>query len=198
MGKRPLGPIEGRGIRLRLLGPGDLDRTLEWRNRDENRRWFVHSDPINMETHLRWFEAYQTRDDDFVFVVETSTDRPVPIGQVSLYRIDWELRAGEFGRLLIGDPHARGRGLGLEATRTLVDFGFGTMGLSRIHLEVFVDNVAAIKIYRKCGFQEAGPYSPTKLLNMELRRRDWTALRTASESGEGTDSCGSPEAESAT
>jgi diamine N-acetyltransferase len=171
--KRLLGPILGRGIELRLLQPEDLERTLGWRNRDENRRWFVHSDPISLESHLAWFRKYQERDDDFVFVVESLEPRRTPIGQASLYDVDWAAGTAEFGRLLIGDPAARGRGFGLEATRALLGFGFDALELKQIRLEVFAHNASAIKIYQRCGFRATPRQSDKTLLNMELSSHHW-------------------------
>lgn len=171
MPKRQVAPIVGRGIRLRLLTAADLERTLAWRNRDENRRWFLHSEPIAPEQHARWYGSYSGRDDDFVFVIEDREEAGAPVGQVALYRIDWDGRVAEFGRLLVGEPSARGKGLGLEATRTALELGFGTWGLDRIHLEVIAHNGRAISIYQRCGFLPAD--SRGDLLLMELPRSRW-------------------------
>jgi RimJ/RimL family protein N-acetyltransferase len=43
----------------------------------------------------------------------------------------------------------RGRGLGTEATRWLVDYAFEQLGMHRISLEVMGDNPAAFAVYRK-------------------------------------------------
>lgn len=172
MPKREVAPIVGRGIRLRLLTAADLERTLAWRNRDENRRWFLHSGTIAREQHLRWYQGYSRRDDDFVFVIEDLEDAGVPVGQVALYRIDWDRRAAEFGRLLIGELSARGKGFGLEATLTVLDFGFGAWGLDRVRLEVFAHNDRAIRIYQDCGFRPVDARGD--VLVMELSRAHWT------------------------
>jgi len=44
--------------------------TRAWRNQDHIRKWFFHSDPITTEQHLAWWQRYQDRDDDFVFIIE--------------------------------------------------------------------------------------------------------------------------------
>src|SRR5207244_9201490 len=69
---------------------------------------FVDSSVISDQTHRAWFDAYAERDDDYVFVIE---ERALgrPVGQVSLYAIDWKARTATFGRLLIGDDDALGR-----------------------------------------------------------------------------------------
>ncbi len=173
MPKREIAPFEGRAVRLRLLEPTDLPRTLTWRNQDENRRWFVHSEPIQWEDHVRWYRNYQERDDDFVFIAEDLEQTPSAFGQAALYKIDWDSGSAEFGRLLIGEPAARGRGLGGEITKALLGFGFGTWTLRRIVLEVFAHNTRAIDIYRSCGFESTSRRG--ELLSMELMRKRWTA-----------------------
>jgi RimJ/RimL family protein N-acetyltransferase len=171
--KRGVSPIVGHGVRLRLLEADDLERTRTWRNIDDNRCWFIQSDPVGRETHQSWFESYQVRDDDFVFIVEDLEGSCEAIGQASLYHIDWERGSAEFGRLLIGELAARGRGLGFEATRTLLHFGFEVWRLRRIHLEVFAHNSKAIAIYTRCGFRTMTPVAREGLITMELSRAAW-------------------------
>ena len=137
---------------LRLLEEADLPRALAWRNQDHIRRWFLHSDVITPEQHRQWFEAHRDRDDDFVFVIEETQDLHKPVGQVSLYRIDWAGHRAEYGRLLIGEPDAVGRGLAHEATDLLIQYATTTLAIREIELEVFADNAAAIAIYSACGF----------------------------------------------
>ncbi len=151
--KRFIPPIAGKRIRLRLLEEADLMMTLAWRNQDHIRSWFIHSDIITPEQHTHWFQQYIGRDDDFVFVIEETQTLKKPIGQISLYRIDWNTSEAEFGRLMIGDEQATGRGLAYEATTLLVEFGFRELGLHHIYLEVFQHNTSAIAVYEKCGFQ---------------------------------------------
>lgn len=52
-------------------------------------------------------------------------------------------------------PEVRGRGIGELLLRTVIEAG-RKHGLSRIGLSVFADNERAIKLYKKCGFEEEG------------------------------------------
>ncbi|ASL42812.1 Spermine/spermidine acetyltransferase [Burkholderia sp. AD24] len=49
-----------------------------------------------------------------------------------------------------------GRGVGTALVQALVDSADGALGLRRIELTVFADNVPAIALYRKFGFVEEG------------------------------------------
>ena len=46
------------------------------------------------------------------------------------------------------------KGYGKESLLRSVEYGFKELGLTRIYLEVFVDNPRAIHIYEQCGFKE--------------------------------------------
>ncbi len=161
----------GYRVRLRPLDRADLERTLAWRNREDSRKWFVHAETITWGSHLAWYDTYAERDDDFVFVVEDLDQEGRSVGQVALYRVDWERGEAEFGRLLIGEPAARGKGLGRDVTSLLVGFGFERWGLNRIHLEVFRTNARAIQIYEALGFEIVT--MTDSLIEMELAKTKW-------------------------
>ena len=55
----------------------------------------------------------------------------------------------------IEDPARLNRGLGTEALRLALGFGFAT-GLHRVSVRVLASNARAIGCYRKCGFVEEG------------------------------------------
>ena len=46
------------------------------------------------------------------------------------------------------------RGYGTEALKRSVEYGFTELGLRRIYLAVYTDNLRAIHVYEKCGFTE--------------------------------------------
>jgi RimJ/RimL family protein N-acetyltransferase len=151
MAKRRISPLSFVRVRLRLLCRDDLRTTLAWRNKERIRREFFTSRELTAEEHAAWFDQYESRDDDFVFVVEAA-DGSRPIGQVSLYRLDEAAGEAEFGRLLIGDDAALGQGFGKEATAAMLSFGLASLGLRRIYLEVRPGNTRAIRLYERLGF----------------------------------------------
>jgi RimJ/RimL family protein N-acetyltransferase len=50
----------------------------------------------------------------------------------------------------------RGRGLGREITRLVLDWAFGPLGAHRVQLEVLAGNDRAIRCYAACGFRHEG------------------------------------------
>ncbi|MCU0587249.1 MAG: GNAT family N-acetyltransferase [Syntrophobacteraceae bacterium] len=168
MPKLSIPPIEGERIVLRLLEEADLDMTLRWRNQDHIRKWFKSSAVISPSRHRAWFESYRERDDDYVFIIEERRDLFKPVGQVSLYRIDWVKRCAEFGRLMIGEPEALMKGIAKEATRLLMSYGLAQLELIKLELQVYDNNKPAIMIYRSCGFKETS--SDNDMILMEAFR----------------------------
>ena len=152
MAKRPVPPLEGAGVRLRLLREEDLPLTLAWRNADCNRRWFLHSEPIAWEDHVAWFEKYRSLDDDFVWVIE-QPGVPSPVGQVSIYNVDPVRRRAECGRVLIGDLALRGRGLAREAIRTCVAWATGVLALTEVYCVILSDNLPSRGAFASAGFR---------------------------------------------
>jgi RimJ/RimL family protein N-acetyltransferase len=76
-----------------------------------------------------------------------------PVGTTLLVRIDHRQGTAEFG-ILIGER--RNQGLGTEATRLTLDWGFTVLGLHNILLVTFSWNRGAIRADEKAGFREIG------------------------------------------
>jgi RimJ/RimL family protein N-acetyltransferase len=155
----PLTPpamIEGRAIRLRALAAGDLEHSLAWRNdraiRDSQ---LGYPFPVTVEMEERWYgEMLSGERRDWVsFAVETKDGTLA--GFVHLTNINWISRVAGFG-ITIGTRQLQGRGIGTEATACLVGYGFETLNLERIWLEVPAFNERAIRLYERVGFRREG------------------------------------------
>lgn len=77
------------------------------------------------------------------------------IGTCGLYSHRDIYRLWEF-RILIFNPDYIGKGIGEEATRLTVNYGFQRLNAHRIWLGVNEANVGAVKCYEKVGFKEEG------------------------------------------
>jgi len=76
------------------------------------------------------------------------------VGEVVLN--EWDAAAGSCNfRILIGAA-GRGRGLGTEASRLILGYGFEQLGLHRISLDVFAFNPRGKRVYQKVGFLVEG------------------------------------------
>ncbi|WP_404384699.1 GNAT family N-acetyltransferase [Knoellia locipacati] len=128
------------------------------------------------EIYVGWAEA----DDRLVLGVVDKTSGDL-VGEVVLAGWDEANRSCWF-RTLIGSA-GRGRGLGTEATRLVVDHGFRALGLHRITLEVYDFNPRARHVYEKVGFVHEGTGREALLFDgewvdvhfMAVLESDWAA-----------------------
>jgi RimJ/RimL family protein N-acetyltransferase len=101
----------------------------------------------------RWYETRADQADRLDLAV-ADAETGTCVGEVVLNELDGADASCNF-RILIG-PGGRGRGIGTEATRMILDHAFGTTGLNRIALEVYAFNPRARHVYERCGFVVEG------------------------------------------
>jgi len=101
-------------------------------------------------------EWYATRNDtdDRLDLAVVDRASGACVGEAVLNQWDPGSQSCNF-RILIG-PAGQNRGLGTEATRLIVGYGFEALGLHRISLEVYAFNPRARRAYEKAGFRVEG------------------------------------------
>lgn len=110
--------------------------------------------PVHEPTHAEWLRDLPHRADAVAFAVRLRRSRRL-IGVCQLTGINRVHRSAEL-QIRIGDARWRGRGLGTEAVRLLVDFAFNDLNLHRVGLQVFRTNARAIRSYERAGFRREG------------------------------------------
>lgn len=95
------------------------------------------------------------------------------VGEVVMNELN-EARATMNLRIALAGPKVYGKGFGSEAIALAVDYGLETLGLSKITLEVLVDNPRAIGAYEKVGFIAGREFSEGKhrYLRMSINKFD--------------------------
>jgi aminoglycoside 6'-N-acetyltransferase len=130
-------------LELRPLAEADVAELARIRATPEVRRW--------------WGEI----EDDFPFGDEPESVRFTIVadgdvaGLIQYYEED-EPRYRHAAIDIFLDPARRGRGLGTEALRRLVDLLVRERGHHRITIDPAVANLAAVRSYEKAGFQRVG------------------------------------------
>lgn len=147
--KRPIHPVNHKFIQLRLLKEEDLRTTLDWRNNEEIRKWFKTVKIITSEEHRNWFHSYQSKDNDFVFIMEIDDK---PIGQASIYNIDYKEKSAEIGRFII-KPEEQGKGYFKECIKAIFIICTEQLNLINLRLEVLKNNTRALSTYVNFGFE---------------------------------------------
>lgn len=139
-------------------GPPDIElipyskehdvQTVQWLNDAELQRDFGLSRPVTGESHRAWVEANpETR-------IWAITESGVHLGNV-LLQVNAGRRAG-YLQIYLGEPCARGRGVGWAALAASLNQAFGQLGVHRVWLHTLPHNQAAEALYAKAGFVREG------------------------------------------
>jgi RimJ/RimL family protein N-acetyltransferase len=146
---------DGELVTLRPMEAADAAAQHRWFQDPEVTRYTGFRYPLSLtaiESRLAGAETVTFANPRFA--VERR-DTGAAIGYVALRDVTPESRAGELD-LVIGDRSAWGQGFATDATRTVCRYGFGVLGLHRVHLWVMTENVAAIRAYENAGFVREG------------------------------------------
>lgn len=141
-------------ISYRPLTAEDSSLRMKWLNDPEVNRYLGHQvrKGTDESFHRKWMEEYLAEKTREILIILADGK---PIGQVGLIDINL-LDKNAALYIVIGEAEYRGKGIGKEAIRYILDYAFNKMKLHRIWLEVHEDNIAGIKCYTDCGFIEEG------------------------------------------
>ncbi|MBN2508977.1 MAG: GNAT family N-acetyltransferase [Spirochaetales bacterium] len=155
--------IVGEKIYLSPVNPDDYEIYTKWLNDISlTKNLGAHRLLISeISEKEKLVEMSKSNTNDYAIVTKEN-DRL--IGNCSLMNIDYINRTAEFG-IFIGDEENRNRGLGTEAAKLLLEFGFRVLNLHNIMLRVFSFNEAAVKSYTKAGLKEFGRRTGSQILN---------------------------------
>lgn len=113
-----------------------------------------HVFPYSHEQALAYIRESRERRDRLVLAV-VMRDGNRHVGNVSLQDIHPVYHSAEFA-VVIGDPAARGKGVGFEAAWLLCAHGFRALNLHRIACGTFGNNEAMMALARRLGMKEEG------------------------------------------
>ncbi|MGH3983532.1 MAG: GNAT family N-acetyltransferase [Pseudonocardiaceae bacterium] len=145
----------GTKVRLREFRPDDLDnsdavlgdervtRWLSFDSRTREQQAEVITGAIERAKHIPRTEYY-------LAVTTHTDDRLIGFVRLGLSGV----QAAKLG-FAIAAPHW-GHGYALDAARTLIGYGFTTLGLHRISAAIGPDNAASIAIVIRLGFTQEG------------------------------------------
>lgn len=149
--------LESNRIILSVITESDLEGDyLFWINNQESDIYTQHAlFPINQFNLKEYFLSKIKNKNNTIWLGIFIKDSKKHIGNIEIYNINWVNKCAEFS-ILIGDNSSKGVGYGFEATNLILSHVFKRLNLNRIQLGVEVDNLNAIKLYKKVGFKEEG------------------------------------------
>ncbi len=125
----------------------------------------VNWHPITTQVKGRFLDELLASSNPTFVVYELHTLRP--IGLAGLDNVDTHNDTAEFS-IIIGERSVWGKGLGSEAARLTLAYGFEVLGLYNIWLQVSGNNPAAVRAYEKAGFKPIGVRRRSVRIGREL------------------------------
>jgi len=174
--------LQGDRVVLRPVQAWDRERLYELVETIEIRALSSGRPPLPLSLEeieardKRWID--ERHEDSAWFAIDVDAEL---VGICGLHEIDHYQQHAEVG-IRLGKDHW-GKGLGQDAVRTLVRYGFRQLNLAKISLRVLADDERAVGAYRKVGFVEEGRlrahawYDGARHdeLVMAVLREEWTA-----------------------
>ena len=146
--------LEGKRIYLAPLEMDDLDRFCGWFNNPKLRGFLILPYPTTKMDEKEFIERKTKSKEDIVLSIAVKKGDRV-IGVIGLHQINRVTRCAMLG-IAVGDLKMTSKGLGTEAIRLMLDYGFKSLNLHRIELFVHDFNVRAQNAYQRIGFVEEG------------------------------------------
>jgi len=168
--------VLGSKIYLRPLCRKDVNESyLSWLNDAQVTRYMETGVfPTTMEELEKYYEEVRSSQNQVMFgVIDKKSGQH--IGNVKLGPIRWVHRKATLG-IMIGVKKFWGSGIGTEATRLAVEYGFYRLNLQRIDLGVFAEHESAVRCYQRVGFKVEGRFRHDLFQDGEYKDRLWMGL----------------------
>jgi [ribosomal protein S5]-alanine N-acetyltransferase len=176
-------------MRLRPLQESDVDDLWPYVSDPELPRmmsWTAHTDPGQTREFVRHVSQGLAAGTDMVWAIEHGGRA---VGTVGFDGIKFELRGWRVDRAELGywiAPPLWGQGLMTEAARAVLRFGFESLGLHKVTVSCFVENVASRRVIEKLGFRPLGCCRDDvwrdgrwwSMLRFELIAVEWAGMAT--------------------
>jgi RimJ/RimL family protein N-acetyltransferase len=150
--------LSGTNVRLTAIRDEDLIHIENWFSRVEFLRFYdmMPAIPQTSKEVKEGIEYYMNSKEKYIFAIRP-IDSDKIIGVTGFDDIIWSNGVATIF-IGIGESEYSGKGLGKEAFKLILDFGFNELNFYRIQLNVIEYNKTAIKLYEGTGFIREGAY----------------------------------------
>ena len=168
--------FEDSGVLVPYAATHD-ESTVNWLNSADLKATFGLRQMISLESHRNWVSAAT---DTKIWAI---CDRSGTHVGNALLKINDRHRSGYF-QIYIGEPLARGFGLGEKVLVAIIKAAYEIHGLNRVWLHTFPENIRAEALYKKHGFVLEGIERDALLVDgvyvsqhrWSLLANDWHAM----------------------
>ena len=128
---------------------------ISWLNDNEVCRDNSHATfPNTYSKTLSYLESVEKSRNEIVFAIKWKKN-DVHIGNISIQNINWINRSAEIA-IIIGNKNYWNKGVGSEAYKLIIVYGFQTLNLNRLSSGQTVTNKGMISVCEKNGMKKEG------------------------------------------
>ena len=187
MALHPEYPLTTERLSLRPFMRGDVDAVFSYRGREDVARYLfdppLSRDECALAIQQRTGQSSFVDEGDRIVLAVDLLETGQLIGEVSLIWRSVEARQGELGWIFHPDHH--GRGYASEATRALLDLGFGLADLHRIYARCDARNEPSWRLMERLGMRREAHFRQHALFKggwddefyYAMLRAEWLAMR---------------------
>ena len=141
--------IKGKKVSLRAVEKTDLESFRNWRNIEDFRRNFREHRELNLWHQEKWFERVHQSSTDYMFTI-VDTQSGEALGACGLLYVNWIIRSADFS-FYIGknEEYIDKHGLAAEAAKLLIDYGFKSLNLNKIWMELYEFDTRKLEFFEK-------------------------------------------------
>ena len=147
--------MESKNLLIRKTCFDDFKYFAEWETQKDVKDFLSISETRSYEEIVR--EAVLREEDpaklQFTIILK---EENTPIGRIYISRIDPESDSLDITRVYIGDKAHRGKGLGEEAMKLILEYCFMVLNQERVTLDHYTGNKTASALFLKLGFKYEG------------------------------------------
>lgn len=152
--------IKGQKTYLRAIEEGDLKQLLEWRNKPNLRKYFREYRELSWDQQIWWYENIVLKDDKVRMFSILDEDKKL-LGACGLCYINWVDRNADFSIYLGADDIYIDEDLTIDASKSLIKYGFEELNLHRLWAEIYDFDEAKTKMFNALGFELDGRHRET-------------------------------------
>jgi RimJ/RimL family protein N-acetyltransferase len=182
-------------IKLEYFTTNDFQLLIDWIDNEDLLTNWAGSQfrfPLTAEK-LDWYlkDANDFEDSGTLIYKAIDMETNQTVGHISLTAINRRNRSARITRVLVGNNAERGKGIGENITKALMQIGFEDLNLHRMSLGVYTFNEPGIRCYKKCGFKTDGILRDItrhgdafwSLMEMSILENEWREMDKDGNSG---------------
>lgn len=147
---------EYKHVRIRPLEEKDIEQIRIWRNNPQFTCFLRDLGEITSEMQKKWYESDLKDTTSCTFAIEEISDLNRLVGSVAIYGIDGD--KAEIGKILVGDPEAKGKKIGYFGLLLAMHIGYQKLGINNYYGDVHEDNMSAKTNDLRAGFIVTGQH----------------------------------------